>query len=204
MGLNVLADNGLRRTWGDFRRWRPRVVPDPEIVTPAAAAMTRLQNIHAAAVELAERSPEIIANCGSRPWPGGGSPRRDGRLPHGAGVRAHGDRKPAPHDYYGTLLRADRGASGKRALRARDLQGKSASNRTLTTCCNEALGMTPLSRSTSREMHLARRALRQADALKTTVTAIATEHGFWDWAGSETVYRDLFGELPSVRSASYL
>jgi AraC-like DNA-binding protein len=46
-------------------------------------------------------------------------------------------------------------------------------------------------------MHLARRALRQADPLATTVTVIATEHGFWDLGRFAAVYRKLFGELPS-------
>lgn len=72
------------------------------------------------------------------------------------------------------------------------------SNRTLTTCCNEALGMSPGRYLKLRQMHLARRALKQADARTTTVTAIATENGFWDLGRFATAYHGLFGELPSM------
>ena len=70
------------------------------------------------------------------------------------------------------------------------------SNRTLTTCCHEALGMSPGRYLKLRQMHLARRALKQADARTATVTAIATENGFWDLGRFATAYHGLFGELP--------
>ena len=47
-------------------------------------------------------------------------------------------------------------------------------------------------------MHLVRRALRRADPLATTVTVIATDHGFWDLGRFANAYRNLFGELPSA------
>ena len=49
-----------------------------------------------------------------------------------------------------------------------------------------------------RRMNLARRALRLADPGKTTVTAIATEFGFWELGRFAVQYRQLFGELPSA------
>jgi AraC-like DNA-binding protein len=72
------------------------------------------------------------------------------------------------------------------------------SNRTLTTCCNEILGMSPYRYLKLRQMHLVRRALRRADPLSTTVTVIATDHGFWDLGRFANAYRTLFGELPSA------
>jgi AraC-like DNA-binding protein len=49
-----------------------------------------------------------------------------------------------------------------------------------------------------RRMHLVRWALRSADAEKTTVTAIATDHGFWELGRFAVAYRSLFGEAPSA------
>lgn len=71
------------------------------------------------------------------------------------------------------------------------------SNRTLNTCCNETLGMSPHRYLKLRQMHLVRRALQQADPQATTVTVIATDHGFWELGHFAVAYRKLFGELPS-------
>ena len=47
-------------------------------------------------------------------------------------------------------------------------------------------------------MHLARRALMLADPAAATVTAIATEHGFWELGRFSVEYRAPFGESPSA------
>jgi AraC-like DNA-binding protein len=72
-----------------------------------------------------------------------------------------------------------------------------ASERTLRTCCQEVLGAGPLRYLWMRRMHLARRALMHADASMTTVTEIATAHGFWELGRFSVEYRTLFGESPS-------
>lgn len=72
------------------------------------------------------------------------------------------------------------------------------SERTLRTCCQEHLGMGPIHYLWLRRMHLAHRALLSAEAESTTVTEIATEHGFWELGRFSVEYRALFGETPSA------
>jgi AraC-like DNA-binding protein len=73
-----------------------------------------------------------------------------------------------------------------------------ATERTLRNACEEHLGMGPIRYLALRRMHLARRALLQADDPSSTVTRIATDHGFWELGRFSVAYRVLFGEMPSV------
>jgi AraC-like DNA-binding protein len=73
-----------------------------------------------------------------------------------------------------------------------------ASERTLRACCQEHLGMGPMHYLWLRRMHLAHRALLCADPATATVTAIATEYGFWELGRFSVEYRKLFGETPSA------
>ena len=49
-----------------------------------------------------------------------------------------------------------------------------------------------------RRMHLAHRALREADPETTSVTEIATNYGFWELGRFSVTYRQVFGESPST------
>jgi AraC-like DNA-binding protein len=49
-----------------------------------------------------------------------------------------------------------------------------------------------------RRMSLVRAALMRADPATTTVTDIATDHGFWELGRFSVEYRTLFGESPSA------
>src|SRR6516165_3597802 len=69
---------------------------------------------------------------------------------------------------------------------------------TLRDCCLEYLGMSPKRYLWLRRMNLARRALRSANAEKTTVTEIASDYGFWELGRFSVAYRSLFGESPSI------
>jgi AraC-like DNA-binding protein len=73
-----------------------------------------------------------------------------------------------------------------------------ASERTLRNACEEHLGMGPIRFLALRRMNLVHRALMQADDASSTVTAVATEHGFWELGRFSVAYRALFGEKPSV------
>jgi AraC-like DNA-binding protein len=69
---------------------------------------------------------------------------------------------------------------------------------TLRDCCLEYVGMSPKRYLWLRRMHLARRALRNADAEMKTVTEIASDYGFWELGRFSVAYRSLFGEVPSI------
>jgi AraC-like DNA-binding protein len=71
-----------------------------------------------------------------------------------------------------------------------------AAERTLRNACEEHLGMGPIRYLALRRMNLARDALLGADS-STTVTRIATDHGFWELGRFSVAYRVLFGETPS-------
>jgi AraC-like DNA-binding protein len=71
-----------------------------------------------------------------------------------------------------------------------------AAERTLRIACEQHLGMGPIRYLTLRRMHLVRRALIQANS-STTVTRIATDHGFWELGRFSVAYHTLFGETPS-------
>jgi AraC-like DNA-binding protein len=72
-----------------------------------------------------------------------------------------------------------------------------AGERTLRMACQEHLGMGPIRYLALRRMNLVRRALLRAGSSTTTVTRIATDHGFWELGRFSGNYRTMFGETPS-------
>jgi AraC-like DNA-binding protein len=169
---------------------------DEEIVTPPTAAMDKLLRLHAAAGHLAELAPEIIArpeaargleqalieamvDCLSKPE------RREDSAAH----RRH----TAIMQRFHTAIEA----SEDKAVYLPELCTRiGVAGRTLRLCCQEHLGMGPKHFLLLRRMHLARRALREANA-DATVTDIATEFGFWELGRFAVEYKALFGEAPS-------
>ena len=69
--------------------------------------------------------------------------------------------------------------------------------RTLRAACEDHLGMGPIRYLTLRRMHLVRRSLLVADASRTSVTRILTDHGFWELGRFSVAYHAMFGETPS-------
>ena len=160
--------------------------------------MAKLQRLHAAAGQLAEDAPEIIAHPEA----------------------AHGLEQALIEAMVGCLADAERCenslAQGHHAIVMRRFRRVVEENpeepllipeickairvsiRTLQMCCQEHLGMGPKRYLLLRRMHLARRALRQSEATSTTVTRVATRYGFWQLGRFAVEYQSLFGESPSV------
>jgi AraC-like DNA-binding protein len=171
---------------------------DALIVTPSRTAMERLQRLHAAAGRLAEDTPEIIAH------PEAARGLEQALIEALVGCLGNGsvreDRSAQRH--HATILRRFRRAveeNPDQPLYIPELcKAIAVSDRTLRVCCQEQLGMSPKQYLLLRRMHLARRALRESSPTATTVTEIATRHGFWQFGRFAGEYKSLFGESPSA------
>jgi AraC-like DNA-binding protein len=70
--------------------------------------------------------------------------------------------------------------------------------RTLRNHCMRYLGVSPHRYLWLRRMNQVKRALMLADPTTTTVTAVASDHGFWELGRFAVAYRKLFNEPPST------
>lgn len=171
---------------------------DPLTLTPAPHAMAKLQRLHAAAGQLAENAPEIIAH------PEAARGLEQALIETLVGCLGEG------------LVQEDRSAQRRHSLIMRRFRRAvednadeplyipelcaaiGVSDRTLRLCCQEQLGMSPKQYLVLRRMHLARRSLRDSAPGMTSVTEIATEYGFWQFGRFAGEYKSLFGESPSA------
>lgn len=170
-------------------------------VTPPAAAMERLQHLHAAIGKLAEDTPETLANPA---------------VVHGMeqslveamviclnAAKSHPDRLALQHQ--AVIMRRFRRAMESHPDQPVYIPELCAeigvSDRALRACCQRQLGMGPHRYLLLRRMHLARRALLGSVPAGTTVTEIATRFGFWQFGRFAQEFRTLFGELPSATLA---
>jgi AraC-like DNA-binding protein len=170
-------------------------------VTPPPAAMAKLQRLHAAAGQLAEDAPAVIAH-----------PEAARGLEQ-ALIEAMiaclstgevGEDRSALRQHAAIMRRFHRvvDENPDQALFIPELcTAIGASERTLRVCCEEQLGVSPKRYLLLRRMHLVRRALRESGPTATTVTEIATRYGFWQFGRFAGEYGSLFGELPSATLA---
>jgi AraC-like DNA-binding protein len=167
-------------------------------LTPPTAALSRLRKLHEAADHLAKTAPDILATP------------EVARAMETALVEAmvfciadrhSGDVRNVQRHRAKVMRRLEEvlTSTPDRPLYMPQLcAAVGASYTTLRDCCQEYLGMSPKRYLWVRRMHLVRRALRIADAEKTTVTEIATDYGFWELGRFAVAYRSLFGEPPSA------
>jgi AraC-like DNA-binding protein len=71
------------------------------------------------------------------------------------------------------------------------------SERTLRTAFYDLYRTSPTRYLQIRRLHQVRRALRQADPARSTVTAVAGQYGFWELGRFAGHYKAMFGETPS-------
>ena len=168
------------------------------LITPPPSTMAKLQRLHAAAGQLAEDAPEIIAH------PEAARGLEQALIEALVGCLSIGevreDRLARRH--HSLVLRRFRRAveeNPDQPLYIPELCAAiGVSDRTLRVCCQEQLGMSPKRYLLLRRMQLARRALRDSASGVTTVTEIATQYGFWQFGGFAGEYKSLFGESPSA------
>jgi AraC-like DNA-binding protein len=171
---------------------------DAMLITPPPPAMARLQRLHAAAGQLAEEAPEIIAH------PEAARGLEQALIEALVGCLGEGsvseDRSAWRH--HSQIMRRFRRAveeNPDQPLYIPELcTAIGVSDRTLRFCCQEQLGMSPKRYLILHRMHLARRALRDSAPGVTTVTEIATQYGFWQFGRFAGEYRSLLGEAPSA------
>jgi AraC-like DNA-binding protein len=167
-------------------------------IKPLPALFGRLLNLHEASGHLAKTAPDILAQPEV-------ARALEHQLVHAMVLCINGGEAGgtgSAHHRHAVIMRRLEEvleANPDRTLYLAELcAATGASDRTLRACCQEHLGMSPMRYLWLRRMHLARRALRRADPAMSTVTAIATNHGFWELGRFAVAYRSLFGESPSA------
>jgi AraC-like DNA-binding protein len=172
--------------------------PLKHLVRPNAALMERLVNLHGIVGQIAKTTPDILT-----------FPEVARALEHelihlmirclaegnSFGMTAGGRR----HDLIISRFEEFLEANPDRPLYLTEICAAiGVAERTLRAACEEHLGMGPVRYLSLRRMHLVRRALLRADPAMTTVTRIATDHGFWELGRFSVAYRVLFDESPSA------
>jgi len=171
---------------------------DPVSVTPPAAAMAKLQKLHAAAGLLAEDAPSVL----TQPEAARGLEQAlIEAMVACLASSAVGEDRSALRQHAKIMRRFHRVVEENQdnALFIPELcRAIGASERTLRVCCQEQLGVSPKRYLLLRRMHLVRRSLRESLPTQTTVTEVATRYGFWQFGRFAGEYKSLFGELPSM------
>jgi AraC-like DNA-binding protein len=168
------------------------------LITPSPAAMVRLQRLHAAAGHLAEHAPEIIANpLASR----GLEQALTGAMAECLG-QGNEQRHSLAQGQHAVVMRRFRKVleeNPEEPLFIPEIcKAIGVAERTLRLCCQEHLGMSPKRYLVLRRLNLVRRALRNAVPGTTSVTAVATGHGFWELGRFAIEYQRLFAESPAT------
>jgi AraC-like DNA-binding protein len=169
---------------------------DGLILRPSAAALSRLQNLHASASGLAEFAPKVLESAEAAH-----------SLEQELILAMVGCTAPEVVAEDSSLLHRHREIMRRFLALIEANQNDpmyipeicaalGISSSTLLRCCREQLGVGPQRYLWQRRMNLARHALAQSDDMRTTVTEIAMRYGFWELGRFSVAYHALFGETP--------
>jgi AraC-like DNA-binding protein len=171
--------------------------PNISALSPDPSLMSRLVKLHKGVMQLAHHAPDVLLTAGVIRALENDLVHTFARcLASGAGTEfSAGDRR---HSSIMRRFEEFLDANSNQPLYLAEIcVAVSAAERTLRAACEEHLGMGPIRFLTLRRMHLVRAALFRSDARETSVTQIATDHGFWELGRFSVAYRTLFGETPS-------
>jgi AraC-like DNA-binding protein len=170
---------------------------DAVLLRPPPVTMARLQSLHAEAGRLAREAPHVLAS------PDAARGLEQALLEALAECFSLGETEAdsaAERRHY-LIMRRFRQAVEDGAADAIYVPEVCArigvSERTLRRCCEDQLGLSPRQFLVRRRMQLVHLALRTADPAQTTVTNIATSHGFWELGRFAGAYARFYGEAPS-------
>jgi AraC-like DNA-binding protein len=197
LGTISLPNDNLRATAEAIIGRELPETPQKAIVRPPPALTLRLLNLHKNIGQLAYDAPDILEHPEVRR-------ALEAQLVHAMlqclaeGAIPDSTKRGRGHDAIVAKFEAFLAENPHRLLYLTEIcAGIGVAERTLRAACEEHLGMGPIRYLTLRRMHLTRRALQHADPSESTVTRIATDHGFWELGRFSVTYRALFGESPS-------
>jgi transcriptional regulator GlxA family with amidase domain len=163
--------------------------------------MVRLQRLHATVTDLAEDAPSVIA----QPEAARGLEQAlIAAIMNCLGTGEVEEDKAAHRQHAAIMRRFHRVIEDHldQPLYVPELCKEiGTSVRTLNACCHEHVGIGPKHYLLLRRMQMVHRALDRSAPAETTVTEIATRHGFWELGRFAVEYKALFAESPSVTLA---
>jgi len=177
---------------------QPLMPPDTMAAQVPPNWMKRLQSMHAAAINLAEESPEIISDPDAvRSLEASLTETMIACLASG---RMQSDTAcQRRRSLIIRRLRELEEANRHRTLYLTEVcKAIGISQRTLNDICQDVLGVSPKRYLFLRRLHLVHRELREAVPGRGKITQTATKYGFWELGRFSAAYREVFGQLPLV------
>ncbi|WP_029078291.1 helix-turn-helix domain-containing protein [Bradyrhizobium sp. th.b2] len=169
----------------------------PQVLRPSQQPLlARLRRLHRAAIDLSELAQEVLSH------PNAATGLQQHLIEAAFGVLAHADDQISVPGHHRQRIMARFEAlieaNADRVLFVTEVcEAIGVTGRTFYNCCMHDLGMSAHRYLSLRRLHQAHWVLRMADPANTTVTEVATRHGFWELGRFSRIYRELFQESPS-------